>query len=258
MTGLLLLLCGLVAVIGAARSTYSPCGLSMLSSITPFGERSRRHRYHVTATWFVVGAAVGGATLGAAAAGLAAAVGAVGPPRATVAGVGAFLALAGATVDGGCFGEVLPLIRRQVDDGWLAKYRPWFYGAGFGWQIGVGFATYVMTTAVGLVVLLAALTGSPAAAFGACLVFGLARGLTVFLTAGTSSPAQLRLLHARLDRAAVAVRRSVVGVECGIVVVLVLAAAGSGPKLWLSGLLVAGGGIGSAVTARLGRVAARA
>ncbi|MDE3206198.1 MAG: hypothetical protein KGQ66_18475, partial [Acidobacteriota bacterium] len=68
-----------VAVAAAARSTYSPCGLSMMSSITPFGEKARRHRYWATATWFVLGAVVGGATLGAVSAALAAAVGAVGP-----------------------------------------------------------------------------------------------------------------------------------------------------------------------------------
>ena len=45
----------------AARSTWSPCGLSMLSSITPFGEHGRRHRYAVTATWYLVGAVAGGA-----------------------------------------------------------------------------------------------------------------------------------------------------------------------------------------------------
>ena len=41
------------AVAAAARSTWSPCGLSMLSSITPFGEHGRRHRYAVTATWYL-------------------------------------------------------------------------------------------------------------------------------------------------------------------------------------------------------------
>ena len=45
-----------VAVAAAARSTWSPCGLSMLSSITPLAERSRGHRFGVTATWFVLGA----------------------------------------------------------------------------------------------------------------------------------------------------------------------------------------------------------
>ena len=59
-------------VAAAVRSTWSPCGLSMLSTITPFGERGRGHAYRATATWFVVGAAGGGATLGLLMAGLAA------------------------------------------------------------------------------------------------------------------------------------------------------------------------------------------
>ena len=48
----------------AVRSTWSPCGQSMLSQITPFTERARHHRFGVTAGWFVVGSVVGGATLG--------------------------------------------------------------------------------------------------------------------------------------------------------------------------------------------------
>jgi hypothetical protein len=45
-----------VAVAAAIRSTWSPCGLSMLSTITPIAERGRNHRYYSTATWFVLGA----------------------------------------------------------------------------------------------------------------------------------------------------------------------------------------------------------
>ena len=36
----------------------------MLSTITPIGERGRNHRYASTATWFILGATLGGATLG--------------------------------------------------------------------------------------------------------------------------------------------------------------------------------------------------
>ena len=42
-----------VAVAAAVRSTWSPCGLSMLSTITPFGERAKGHSYRATAAWFV-------------------------------------------------------------------------------------------------------------------------------------------------------------------------------------------------------------
>ena len=49
----------LVAVSAAARSTWSPCGLSMLSTVTPISERAKGNSYRSTAMWFVVGATVG-------------------------------------------------------------------------------------------------------------------------------------------------------------------------------------------------------
>lgn len=238
MTGVLYLSALVVAGCAAARSTWSPCGLSMLSSITVFSERARGHRYWPTALWFVVGAIAGGACLGALAAGVAGLVrlAAVGSHPAVVAGLGALVAAVGAGVDAGVFGAVLPLIRRQVDDSWLAKYRPWLYGAGFGWQLGVGVATYLMTAGVVVAVGLAALTGS---AMDAVLVgtgFGLARGLTVLLPAGCATPAELRVLHRRLVAATAALRWAAVGAQ--------VLAAGA-----VLAALVAGGASGEAVGA---------
>jgi hypothetical protein len=215
MTVLFSVLGAVVAVAAAVRGMWSPCGLSMLSTITPFGERSRGHRYAVTAAWFVAGATLGGATLGAAAAGLAAVVAAAGlaaRPGWLAAGV-AIAALLAAAVDAGVFGEVIPIWRRQVDDRWLARYRPWVYGLGFGWQIGVGVATYIMTAAVFLVVLLAALTADPFVAVGLGTGFGVVRGLAVLLTARADSPARLRTMHRRFDQAGPVVRGVVIGVE---------------------------------------------
>ena len=74
MTTTLTVLALLVAAAAAIRSTWSPCGLSMLSTITPFSERGRGHRYAATCAWFIVGATVGGLALGALSAGLAALV----------------------------------------------------------------------------------------------------------------------------------------------------------------------------------------
>ena len=50
----------LVALAAAVRSTWSPCGLSMLSTITPLSEQAKGHSYRSTAAWFVLGATVGG------------------------------------------------------------------------------------------------------------------------------------------------------------------------------------------------------
>ncbi len=210
-----------VALAAAVRSTWSPCGLSMLSTITPFGERSRGHRYVVTASWFVVGSVVGGLTLGGLAAGLAAAVAATGVSADSAWLAGAVALAAGVTtaIDADLFGELIPIWRRQVNDQWLAQYRSWVYGAGFGWQIGVGVATYIMTAGVFLVVILAAVTGNPVAAAALCGLFGLARGLAVLVTARADSPVQLRALHHRFDQAGPVVRVGVMAVQAGVAVV---------------------------------------
>ncbi len=255
MTMILLLAGAAVAVAAATRSTYSPCGLSMMSSITPFGEKGRGHRYWATATWFVVGAAAGGATLGAVSAALAAAVGAFGPGGPWALAAAAALAALGALLDADVFGAVLPLIRRQVDDRWMARYRPWVYGAGFGWQIGVGVATYMMTASVLLVVALGALSGSPLVASALGVVFGLARGCTVFLTSRAADAAALRSLHQRVDAAGAVVRRAVIGVQVGVAGGLAVAAAmgGAGGRpadaTWLTAATVLVGAAGGAASA---------
>lgn len=215
----LILVVGLVVATAAAvRSTWSPCGLSMLSSLTPFGERARGHRYAATATWYLAGAVLGGLSLGAVSGAAAMAVHASGLSArpGAVAAILALGAVAAAGVDAGALGVDLPVIRRQVDDGWLVRYRPWVYGAGFGWQIGVGVATYVMTAGVFLVPAVGALGGRPATALAVCGWFGLIRGLSVWLTARATTPERLRGLHARFDAAGPAARWAVVAIELAV------------------------------------------
>jgi hypothetical protein len=219
-TTLVAVLAAVVAVAAAVRSTWSPCGLSVLSSITPVGERSRGHRYRVTAGWFVAGAVAGGATLGMVTAGL---TWVVSPAHldshpAWLAGAVAVVAGAAAAVDAGVFGPVIPVWRRQLNDAWMARYRGWVYGAGYGWQLGVGFATYIMTAAVFALPVLGVLTGSAAEAFALGALFGLVRGFVVLLTARAASPAQLRALHRRFADLGPAVRVAVIGVELAVVV----------------------------------------
>ncbi|QYG94009.1 hypothetical protein HC251_17245 [Iamia sp. SCSIO 61187] len=224
---LLVLLALVVAAAAATRSTWSPCGLSMLSTITPMAERSRGHRYGVTATWFIVGAGLGGLTLGGGAALLALGLSALDPSTTVTLGVAAVLAALAALVDAGTFGARPPFFRRQVDDAWLARYRAWVYGGGFGWQIGVGLATYIMTAGVVLTALLAVLTASPAQALGIGVAFGLARGLVVLLGARITSPGALGAVHERLDALEAPVRWGVVGVQVVAAVVAAIAAWGT-------------------------------
>jgi hypothetical protein len=213
MTTLLASLACVVAVAAALRSTWSPCGWSMLSTITPLAEQSRGHRYSSTATWFIVGSLVGGITLGLGAALLAAFVSVIGITNSAALGLAAVAAVVTATSDLGVAGMKLPGTVRQVNEVWLGRYRSWVYGAGFGWQVGVGLATFLMTAAVYLVVVLAALTASPLVALSICALFGLMRGFAILLGASITSPERLVVFHRRFDAAAEPVRRVVIAVQ---------------------------------------------
>ncbi|HEX2577745.1 MAG TPA: hypothetical protein VHK88_15435 [Aquihabitans sp.] len=202
-----------VAAVSAIRGVWSPCGLSMLSSITPMTEAGRGNRFDITAAWFVVGAVVGGLTLGAVAAGVAAGIAALDLGVDARYGIAALVATATAAVDLGVLGIELPIFKRQVDDAWLRRYRSWAYGAGFGWQIGVGVATYIMTAGVFLTVALAVLSASPAQALAIGLTFGLVRGSAVYLGRSATTPAALGRVHERLDAAGPTARAAAAAVQ---------------------------------------------
>jgi hypothetical protein len=171
----------------------------MLSTITPIGERGRGASYRATAIFFMAGALLGGAALGALAALLALAVGSLGLPVTVTAALVATASLLAAVSDSPQTALALPIHRRQVNERWLDTFRPWFYGLGFGLQIGSGLATYITTAAVYLFILLAALSGRPVVALTAGLLFGLLRGSSVLLARHVTTPDALRALHLRLQ-----------------------------------------------------------
>jgi hypothetical protein len=242
MFALLVALASVVAVAAAARSTWSPCGLSMLSTITPIGEHGRNHRYGGTATWFILGAVLGGATLGTGAALLAAAVGALDLSAGAALGIAAVFAAVTIASDLQLGGFRLPAHIRQVNEGWLGQYRSWVYGGGFGWQIGVGLATYVTTSAVYLMIAMAALTGSPTIAFAVITGFGLVRGLAVLLGRNLTTPERLLALHRRLDELLPSAQRAVVLVQAAVLAVAAGAAWGPVPSVVL-GVAIAGAAV---------------
>jgi len=210
----------LVAIMAAVRSTWSPCGLSMLSSITPLGERGRGNRFRRTAAWFIVGAVTGGATLGAAAGLLARGWSVLGVPDRTTLAIGALSAGLAVLGDLGLLGFRIPVLRRQVNERWLDQFRGVIYGVGFGWQIGVGLATYVMTTGVFLAIALAVLNARFFVALAVGATFGTVRGLAVLVSARATTPEALRRLHRRMDQLSVPVRRATLVVEAAAVVAL--------------------------------------
>jgi hypothetical protein len=128
---------------------------------------------------------------------LALGVRAVAPSAVALAAVACSVALVAAATDGRLGGFHLPFHSRQVNERWLDQFRPWVYGAGFGWQIGAGLVTYIKTAALYLMIVLAALTASPATALAIGAVFGLVRGLAVLLGRGITSPGALAAFHRR-------------------------------------------------------------
>jgi hypothetical protein len=216
-----------ISLVTAVRSTWSPCGVSMLSSITPLSERGRGRRWSATAAWFVLGGIAGGATLGAAAAAAAFAFGSLSMDGAVVLAVAGACAALSALADSGVAGISWPRHTRQVDDVWITRYRGWVCGLGFGWQIGVGLATFVVTPAVYLLILLAALTGAPATAFGLCVLFGLVRGVAILAGRGLTSPEALVAFHRRFESWRAPVRAATIATQVAVATAALVAAVAS-------------------------------
>lgn len=181
----------------------------MLSSIHPFGERSRNSRWWVTVTAYVVGSVAGGASTGAAF-GLAGQVGLDWISATTALMVLAVAAGVGALVDLGWLPVGPPGPHRQVNERWLMAYRGWVYGLGFGYQLGLGLATIVTTMTVWLTWLAAALSASWVTGTAIGAVFGLARSLFIFAGRHVESPDALRRLHRTIADQAAAIHRMTV------------------------------------------------
>ena len=228
-----------LAVVTAVRSIWSPCGLSMLSTITPLGEAGRGHDFRSTSTWFVVGSVMGGVTLGLLMAGLARIADGLGATPDLVWGIITAAALTTAASDGRVGGFHLPGHDRQVNERWLDQYRPWVYGAGFGWQIGVGLGTYIMTAGVYLLILVGGLTADPLLAVFLGALFGLSRGLAVFLASGFDSTEKVLAFHERFERMREPVRRATIVTQA--LVAVAASAIGGALLLVLAAVLVAAG-----------------
>lgn len=188
-----------LAAAAGARSTWSPCGRSMLSTITPLGERGRTTSYASSAAWFIVGASAGGASLGIIVSLLSQLVWMARLPDTGALATISVFGLVTAASDLRIRGRALPFHRRQVNELWLDRFRPWVYASSFGWQIGFGLATYVTTAAIYLMIVVGIVAASPVAAFASAVVFGLVRGLAVLLGHNVTTTARLVSFHARLD-----------------------------------------------------------
>jgi hypothetical protein len=172
----------------------------MLASITPLGERGRGSRWSVTVAFFVAGSVSAGMIIGTTVAALGHVIGMAGAAEGGRLLVLAGLVLLGFVVDVGVGRLRVPTIYRQVNEQWLFEFRGWFYGVGFGFQLGLGVVTIVTTSSVYLLLAASFLSAWP---FAGALIggaFGLVRAGTILSAARIHSPDRLERLGRALDR----------------------------------------------------------
>jgi hypothetical protein len=200
----------LLAAVGAMRATWSPCGQSMLASLTPVGERSRGFSWQVTASAYALGAIGGGALTGLVL-GIVGSLLPGGPDWRGPALLGVLLTAL--VIDATPLRRRLLRARGQVNEDWMARFRGWVYGFGFGARLGVGFTTLVSCAAVYAAFVSELLSGSAAVGALIGVTFGTVKALAL-LPAGTGrDPSSLRALHRALDRWDSPAARAVVASE---------------------------------------------
>ncbi|MGI9022137.1 MAG: hypothetical protein ACR2HV_02665 [Acidimicrobiales bacterium] len=169
----------------------------MLASINPLGERARSRRWGRTVSAYLAGSASGGAAVGALL-GLLGHLAGTGQSLATATATLAAACVGGLVFDLGVGGLRLPTIHRQVDKGWLDRYRGWVYGLGFGFQLGLGVVTVANTAAIYVTLVVAFVSGSPLVGAMIGTVFGLSRSLVILSVRGVRQPEELRQAHRRM------------------------------------------------------------
>jgi hypothetical protein len=200
---------GLVAIHGAIRAAWSPCGQSMLASLTPVAELARGSSWRVTVTAFAVGAVAAGASGGA----LLGGIGSLAPGGGWRTPVVAAALLVALVIDGSPLRRRLPLTKRQVNEDWMHRYRGWVYGVGFGAQLGLGFITLVACAAIYATFAIELASGSVVAGAAIGALFGATKAATLIPTRSARDHQSLVELHRRLLRMEPATRRAVIVAE---------------------------------------------
>jgi hypothetical protein len=206
-----------VAVHGAARAAWSPCGQSMLASLTPLAERARASSWRMTVTAFTVGA-IGAGCAGGLFWGFVGSLLPGGSWRAVLVGC---VLLAAVTIDGTPLRRRMPVTKRQVNENWMVRYRGWVYGFGYGAQLGLGFITLVACAAIYATFCIELLSGSAVAGAAIGAVFGATKAATLIPTRRVRDSGALMRLHRRLLALEPRSRQAVVAAELLSVAVVV-------------------------------------
>jgi len=185
----------LVAFVAGVTGTWSPCGFSIIDTIS-----APRRRTTASCVAFAIGACAGGAVTFAFLARIGTAVrGTGGLHPAFTAPV---IALAAAITEARD-AAILPQIRRQVPEHWR-RVLPLPVAVGlYGVLLGLGFTTFVLTFAFWALVGLTVLLATPLIGVAVGIAFGVGRALPVALVAPVAHlPVGRRIVDAMAQRPA--------------------------------------------------------
>lgn len=157
----------------------------MVEAIVPVVHGKARGRYAMSVALHVLGAGASAAALGVV---LGAIGGLLGAPwgRAGLVAIAAVALLYAARESTG-LPVPIPDGHRQVPEWWRSFYSPPIAAFLYGIGLGPGFLTFLTFGTFVAVAVAAVVSGSPALGAGLCAPFGLARGLSVLVSAGAHS-----------------------------------------------------------------------
>jgi cytochrome c biogenesis protein CcdA len=209
---------GALAVAGllaGLTGTWSPCGFSMVDTLSAGGRPFRRRTARACAA-FALGAPLGGAiTFG----GLAALGSLLQGGRAAL-GLAAAIALGAAALD--AFGvRIAPQLRRQVPESWRRRLPLPLAGFLYGILLGLGFTTYVLSFALPALAAISVAVADVPLGLVLGVAFGVGRALPIVVLA----PLADRALGARAITAMAQRPRLLRGVRTADAVALLVVAA---------------------------------
>jgi hypothetical protein len=157
----------------------------MVEAIVPVVHGKARGRYAMSVALHVLGA-------GASAAALGVVLGAIGGLLGAPWGSAGLVAIAGVALlysvrESAGLPVPIPDGHRQVPEWWRSFYSPPIAAFLYGIGLGPGFFTFLTFGTFVAVGVAAVVSGSPALGAGLCAPFGLARGLSVLVSAGAHS-----------------------------------------------------------------------
>ncbi|MDX6674804.1 MAG: hypothetical protein QOH11_2222 [Solirubrobacteraceae bacterium] len=168
-------LLGATALLAGVTGAWSPCGFSMVDTLSS-GGGGRRRVTLVSCATFACGALLGGVVTF----GMLSLVGAALRGAGAAAPVAVAAAIAGAAALGEARGvRIVPQVRRQVPEPWRRvlplPLAAWLYGI----LLGLGFTTFVLTLAVWALAGICVALGDPELGIVIGLGFGIGRALPV-------------------------------------------------------------------------------